>query len=523
MMTRFLMSACLTAAMLGTFGLSAADNFDVKRCMNMGNALDAPKEGEWGHVIQADSFRVIKQAGFDTVRIPIRWSAHTGGGPNYKINDRFFRRVDEVINQALSQDLQVIINVHHFEELNEDPQGNFAKFIALWSQIAPRYASLPDSVYFEVLNEPNGKLGGDIMRQVLKAGFNKIRETNPTRILILGGENWSGINTLPSIPAIDDPNQVYTFHYYDPFEFTHQKTSWTHLENSGSRGWGSRDDRRQLKAAADYAKKTQDDLGIPLFMGEIGAYQKAPYDDVVRYTEETRKAFEGAGISWCVWSFTETFPFYDQNTRRWDEQKLAALGLGYGASSVPLSNKASKKPTISFKGQSLDQVFTDIQKRVGRNAVIMMSPYVDELGSYGPAKISIKSDKAVPEGQVLDIKTAKGQNPWDSALSGAFIPPVKRGDTILMTYWAKAVSGPGNIASVGIQLAQEPYSALSTNSETLSSQWEQYYISAKADRDYAPEELGFTLQVAGAAQTLRVGPILVMNFGQNVPASRLPQ
>ncbi len=520
-MTRFLIGACLTAAIMGTFNFGAADTFETKRCMNMGNALDAPKEGEWGHVIQEDSFRNVKEAGFDTVRIPVRWSAHTGGAPDYKIDERFFARVDEVLGQALSQDLNVILNIHHFEDLNESPEENFPKFIALWSQIAPRYADLPERVYFEVLNEPNGNLQGDIMRKILTAGFHKIRETNPTRILILGGEEWSGINSLPSIPNINDKNQVYTFHYYDPFKFTHQKAGWTDLKNSGVVRWGSRQDKQELKAAADYAKKAQADLGIPLFLGEIGAYEQAPYEDVVAYTGATRKAFEEAGISWCVWNFTATFPFYDSETGAWDLQKLGALGLAPTAD-TPKKTVNSPEKAVTSESQSLDQIYIDMQRNLGRNAILMVSPYPDELEHYGPASFTQVDDSGVPDGKALEITSNKGANPWDSALSGALWTPVKKGDMILMSYWAKSVKGAGEIASVGIQLAGEPYTGLNTRREILSADWQPYHISVKADRDYKAEELGYTMQVAGAAQTLRVGPILIMNLGQNIPDSRLP-
>lgn len=327
-MTRYLLSTCLMLALAAGFQNSRADSFDTQRCINMGNALDAPNEGEWGHTIEESSFRKIKQAGFDTVRIPVRWSAHTSAGPDYTIDPEFFTRVSEVIDQALDQDLKVIVNIHHFDELNKHPKENFEKFMALWAQIAPRYASLPDSVYFEILNEPNQELEGDLLRTILTEAFQEIRKTNPTRILILGGENWSGINSLPSIPAIDDPNQVYTFHYYDPFKFTHQKAAWTDLKDSGKVKWGSREDKKALKAAADYAGRVQTETGIPVFMGETGGYEKAPRKDVVKYTKRTREAFEEAGIAWCVWNFTATFPFYDSTKNEWDKEKLSALGLG---------------------------------------------------------------------------------------------------------------------------------------------------------------------------------------------------
>ena len=519
---RFFSTTCLTAAfLLAAFQPAHADSFNTKRCMNMGNALDAPNEGDWGHTIEEESFKAVAEAGFDTVRIPVRWSAHTRGAPGYEIKESFFRRVTEVIDQALANDLQVILNIHHFEELNEAPVENTAKFVALWAQIAERYQNLPESVYFEVINEPNDKFEGDLMRSIVKKGFDKIRETNPTRILILGGDDWSSIRSIPSIPAIEDPNQVYTFHYYDPFKFTHQKTSWTDLKDSGSANWGNSADRAELKAAAKYAAKVQQETGIPLFLGEIGANEKAPYDDIVRYTRETRKAFEGAGISWCVWNFTATFPFYDSNSKKWDDNKLAALGLGSGQNtSAPQEANSEASP---YEGQSLDDAFNALRRKMGRDGELLMAPYVNQLGKYGSLKTKEMKDKGVPDGRALEVKSRKGKNPWDSGVSGPIPGAIKRGDTVMMSYWAKVVKGDGIISNAGLQLNSPPYSAMAMEPVDLSSDWKQFFVSGTATRDYDESEAGYSIQVGAAKQTLRIGPIFILNLGQNVDASQLPR
>lgn len=525
-MKGLLTSLAVSTAMLSITAPVQADEFKTKRCVNMGNALDAPSEGEWGHRISADSFRAIAKAGFDTVRIPVRWSAHTGGAPDYKINESLFRRVSEVIDQALANDLQVILNIHHFEELNEDPERYSAKFLALWSQIAPRYKNLPKTVYFEVVNEPNGEFKGDIMRRVVTAAFKKIRETNPTRILIMGGDEWSNLKALPTIPSISDPNQVYTFHYYDPFEFTHQKTSWTYLKNSGTVGWGSSRDKSELRAAADYAARVQRETRIPVFIGEIGAFEKAPYKDIVEYTRETRKAFENKGISWCVWNFAGTFPFYDTDRRRWDENKLSALGLSPNG---PLSgeaetNRAEPKTTNSpYEGQNIDDAFNGIRRQIGHDGDLLMAPFPDHLGHYGPMKTKIVDDRGAPDGQALEVKISrKGRNPWDSGVSGAVSGVIKRGDVIVMSYWAKAVKGEGVIANAGLQLNHEPYTAMVMKPQRLSTEWQHFYVTTKADRDYGAAEAGYAIQTAGAKQTLRFGPVFIMNLGQNVSLDKLP-
>ncbi|HEV3343463.1 MAG TPA: cellulase family glycosylhydrolase, partial [Pirellulales bacterium] len=91
------------------------------RGMNLGNALEAPKEGEWGITLTDDDFQRIKAAGFDSVRIPIRWSAHAERESPYKIEAEFFARIDWAVDQALRRGLKTIINVHHYDEIMKEP------------------------------------------------------------------------------------------------------------------------------------------------------------------------------------------------------------------------------------------------------------------------------------------------------------------------------------------------------------------------------------------------------------------
>ncbi|MGC9349035.1 MAG: glycoside hydrolase family 5 protein, partial [Anaerolineae bacterium] len=145
---RLLVSALVLAALAGCRRLGKArEPLDPEaqaarlgRGVNLGNALEAPEEGAWGMVIEADFFDLISDAGFDTVRVPIRWSAHAEEQAPYTIDDDFFARIDWVVDQALSQDLNVVVNMHHYEELFEDPDAHTDRFVSLWEQIATRYA-----------------------------------------------------------------------------------------------------------------------------------------------------------------------------------------------------------------------------------------------------------------------------------------------------------------------------------------------------------------------------------------------
>jgi endoglucanase len=113
-----------------------AYNRVLGRGINLGNTFEEPGERSWGVTLQASDFEVIKEAGFDSVRIPIRWSVHAATEAPYKINPAFFKRVDWAIDQALSRKLAAVINVHHYGEMDRDPVNNFPRLLALWKQIA---------------------------------------------------------------------------------------------------------------------------------------------------------------------------------------------------------------------------------------------------------------------------------------------------------------------------------------------------------------------------------------------------
>jgi endoglucanase len=62
--------------------------------MNFGNTLEAPNEGDWGVTLSDDYFDRVRDAGFETVRVPIRWSAHAGATAPFTIDAALFARVD---------------------------------------------------------------------------------------------------------------------------------------------------------------------------------------------------------------------------------------------------------------------------------------------------------------------------------------------------------------------------------------------------------------------------------------------
>jgi len=309
------------------------DPFDLNNRLgsgiNLGNALEAPAEGDWGMVIEEKFIQLISDAGFDAVRIPIRWNAHAETSPPYTIAQEFFNRVDEVIGWALERDLLIVINIHHYDELMELPHQHRDRFLALWEQIAGHYESFSEDLLFEVLNEPHDNLEPELWNELLKEAIDVIRDTNPNRTVVIGTAPWGGFGGLAnlSIPE-NDRNLIVTVHYYNPFQFTHQGAGWVGEQADDWVGttWTGTDGQ---KAAVDEdfnaVQEWAEEHNRPIHLGEFGVYSAAPIESRELWTEYVREAAEERDFSWAYWEFGAGFGVYDRDENEWRNGLLRAL------------------------------------------------------------------------------------------------------------------------------------------------------------------------------------------------------
>lgn len=315
----------LEAAMTEPFFQTLKPQFG--RGINLGNALDAPREGDWGVTLQADYFRAIKAAGFDSVRLPVKWSAHAQLDVPYKIDALFFDRIDWAVEQALSNGLSIVMNVHHYEEMDSQPDRHRARFVALWRQIADRYRDRPPGLAFELLNEPHDQLTAAKWNSILAEALAEVRKTNPTRTVVIGPTAWNGISELKSLELPEaDRNLVVTVHYYSPFEFTHQGAPWLNPQPKAGVKWtGTEREReaviRDLDTAALWSLKHQ----RPIYLGEFGAYSAADLESRARWTKFIADKAATRRLGTAYWEFCSGFGAYDPERREWIEPLRAAL------------------------------------------------------------------------------------------------------------------------------------------------------------------------------------------------------
>lgn len=201
---------------------------ELQRGVNFGNMLEAPFEGAWGLTVQESFFDHVVTMGMDHIRLPVSWTHHASQSPPYTIDPVFMDRVAWCVDQALARDLRIIVNTHHYAELNADPAAERTRALSIWSQIAQRFRDAPDSVVFEVLNEPHDAFNGDpdAWNSYLADALAVIRVTNPDRWVMAGPVSYNSIRALGSFDPPEDPRFIATVHYYDPFPFTHQGASW---------------------------------------------------------------------------------------------------------------------------------------------------------------------------------------------------------------------------------------------------------------------------------------------------------
>lgn len=272
-------------------------------------------------------FKLLKEGGFNSVRVNLHAFRHMAAARDWALRDTWWDTLDWAVKNATRQGLMVILDLHEFGSMGEDPAGNRTKFLSFWRQVAGRYKDAPSTVIFEILNEPSRKLTPDLWNACLADALAIIRQADLNRTVIVGPAFWNGIDHLGELRLPEnDRNLIVTVHYYKPMEFTHQGASWSeHKAKSGIEWAGTQAERQRVKE--DFAKAAvwARTNNRPIFLGEFGAYDQAPMESRVRYTDFIARTAEANGWSWAYWQFDSDFILYDIPREHWVEPILRAL------------------------------------------------------------------------------------------------------------------------------------------------------------------------------------------------------
>jgi endoglucanase len=277
--------------------------------------------------MREEHFRLIADAGFNSIRIALHPFRDEAMNDEYKLSDGWLEILDWAIEQALDNGLMAILDFHEFIVMGRAPLENRGRFLSFWRQIGERYCKYPDEVLFELLNEPNGELTPELWNIFLKEALHVVRESNRERTVIIGPAYWNNINLLSKLDLPeDDRNIIVTVHYYEPMDFTHQGAKWAGREGKIGVEWkGTDEEKKAVINSFNKAQSWAKEYNRPIFLGEFGVYDKAPMDSRVRYLSFIARLAENMGWSWAYWQFDGDFILYDIANNRWIEPVLNAL------------------------------------------------------------------------------------------------------------------------------------------------------------------------------------------------------
>lgn len=322
----------------------------IKRGVNFGNSWESTPPYSWGVRFTTEDVDRAAAEGFDHLRIPVAWhNLFRESEAGLQISPEHLADIDAVVDRALGKGMRVLVDWHHFYDLDKDPAGNKSRFIEGWKKIATHYKDHPAELFFELLNEPHGKLTTEILNPIQTEAIAAIRKINPERIIVISPGDWGKITELDKLQLPDDDRLIVTVHCYEPFFFTHQSSSWTHLgplkgvlypgppstplalpeKLAGDRNLADLIQRYNTAPASqnpssaikpiqllDIAKRWSDHFGRPVHLGEFGAIDTADHDSRNRYVREVRLAAEERGIPWTLWDWKARFGYWDSKTNQ---------------------------------------------------------------------------------------------------------------------------------------------------------------------------------------------------------------
>ena len=273
-------------------GWNLGDTLDVCQADRDGDGKinEHVEEGEkvdetlWGNPkATKELFTALKEDGIKSVRIPVTWRDHMDAEGN--VDREWMDRVHEVVDYAYSQDMYVILNIHHdgggdpkfgawiIEGAKNDKENTLKRYKKLWSQITEEFKDYGDKLVFESMNEVGfdgvaENTAYNLLNEFNQAFVDLVRNSggnNGSRHLLIAGY-WTDIARTCSgsfkMPSDSAGRCIVSVHYYTPWEFC-----TTNIHNT----WGTDAEVKQMEDLYGMMKTNFVDKGIPVIIGEYAA------------------------------------------------------------------------------------------------------------------------------------------------------------------------------------------------------------------------------------------------------------
>ena len=313
----------------------------------------------------------IKSLGCDAVRLPINLHFMTNGAPDYVIDPLFFDFLDQVVDWAEELKVHLLLDNHSFDP-NVDTQPSVESvLLKVWPQMAEHYKNRSDYVYYEILNEPHG-ISTAVWCQIQQKVIDAIRAVDAKHTIVVGPSGYNSYNELNNMPVYTDNKLIYTFHFYDPFMFTHQGATWTsYMQDvsgvpfpfdaarmpatpvsargtwveSALNNYKSDGTVAKVKQLLDVAANFKTTRNVNVFCGEFGVYiPNSPHSDRVYWYDVVHKYLEEKSIPWTIWDYQGGFGLFEKGSNELFDYDLDVDVLKSLGFTIPQQSEFVIKP-----------------------------------------------------------------------------------------------------------------------------------------------------------------------------------
>jgi endoglucanase len=324
----------------------------------------------------ADRLNAGQDFGLRLVRLtPSKWPAMKtdfliGDADHYEsLPDEDVKSLSKILDAASAHQLKVVLtmlslpgsrwrqhNGMKFDcRLYEDPKF-LEQTAQFWFDLTKTLSGHPALIGIDLINEPfpdlctNAKL---TLNQIYETILSKVRLASPTITVIVESDHFADPQSFGNLLPFNDPNVIYSFHMYEPFNYTNKRLNKGHYRYPGpipSTSDGSQSDvamwnRETLQSYLKPIKVWQQRYDIPsnrIFAGEFGCNRTV--NGCIDYLKDLTSIFNRNSWHWSFYSFREDMwpgMDYQLGTRplssiEWNRIKLG-LPLQYPIEQQPIA------------------------------------------------------------------------------------------------------------------------------------------------------------------------------------------
>lgn len=291
----------------------------IVKGQNLSNWLEAYWQSNYpnpeGYTRQ--SIMQMQEAGMRSLRLPVTFEYFTDTLPPYAIhtNNATFALIDSAITWAADFDMLLIIDNHHGWEVNTaNYLQQVPRMAAMWKQLAQYFAGLdPDRYLFEIWNEPPILLPESYIRPFYQACLDSIRTTDTLHTLVVGAHAANLGLALAATTPYADNNLIYTFHSYEPYNFTHQGFPWAEpFPFPVGTPFPLNNNDTLLTNIYTSVANWRNVHNVPVFLGEFGVGVHADDQSRCNWIALTGALLNEFNIPWIYWDWQYDFSWFEQ-------------------------------------------------------------------------------------------------------------------------------------------------------------------------------------------------------------------